>query len=201
MLLTVYATFPPALAGAREEDFGIFSVVSPRPAWPAMGDGHTGGLPASAPGVVKRRAVERVVQGWGAGCSVHAVVMRFLRLEALWPFRPGDGAANTSPMHARLLSLHPCFRRLQKRPMGVLRCWALQCWQPWSGTAASHSSDATRTCWQVHSMCTCSPSGSITAVMPKTKSNRRYPRICSFLSTGMYFIAALSAKSNGEDSR
>lgn len=27
MLLMVYATFPPALAGAREEDFGIFSVV------------------------------------------------------------------------------------------------------------------------------------------------------------------------------
>lgn len=27
MLLIVYATFPPALAGAREEDFGIFSVV------------------------------------------------------------------------------------------------------------------------------------------------------------------------------
>ncbi|KAL4424869.1 hypothetical protein ABPG77_002092 [Micractinium sp. CCAP 211/92] len=28
MLLMVYATFPPALAGAREEDFGIFSVAA-----------------------------------------------------------------------------------------------------------------------------------------------------------------------------
>ena len=134
MALTVYAAFPPALAGAIEEDFGFMSV--------GEHEEYDSSRRVLGVGLLDAEGVCKFGHSMGERCCRRCLccyaggwqTIQLLAHAAAW-------AGSDRPLLSS--SLPPTCSCLQprRRRMGGQPCWAWRCWWRWSGTAATASSE------------------------------------------------------------